>query len=114
MKITKITIFIIFSALLFTISCQRMSPTPSSGDYYMGSNAGELAAKQDALDYRCINYPTQLPHLIRDNVKAHLKNDGNKNSEAYVRGFKWGYDVAFRDYTDTYCGGDRSLELLKD
>ncbi len=91
-----------------------MAPPPSNGDYYLGSTAGELAAKQDALDYRCINYPTQLPHLIRNNVKAHLKNHGHQNSEAYVRGFKWGYHVAFRDYTNTYCGGDRPLELLKD
>ena len=114
MKLSKIMIFIVFPALLFTISCRHMHPTPSSGDYYMGSNAGEIAAKQDALDYRCIDYPTQLPHLIRNNVKAHLKDDENKNSEAYVRGFKWGYDTAFRDYTDTYCGEDTSLELLKD
>jgi len=114
MKSSKIIIFILFSALCVTISCNHTTPTPSNGDYHLGSNAGERAAKQDALDYRCIDYPTQLPHLIRSKVKAHLKTDENATSEAYVRGFKWGYHAAFRDYTDTYCGGDRHLELPKD
>jgi hypothetical protein len=91
-----------------------MEPTTSSGDYYAGSNAGELAAKQDALDYRCIEYPTQLPHLIRSHIKAHLKSDANKNSQEYVKGFKWGYGVAFRDYTNTYCAGDSPSERIKE
>ena len=113
MKFSKILIFIFFVALFFTMSCRHLEPKHTNGDYYLGTHAGEIAAKKDALAYRCIHYPTHLPHLIRKNIKVHLKRDGNKHSETYVRGFKWGYDVAFRDYTDTYCGGDNRLKLLK-
>lgn len=97
--------YMLILLLLFTISCQSMGTTNSS-DYYAGKRAGEIAAKADALRYRCIDYPVALSHMTRRNIKAHMGSSEQSPSESYIRGFKWGYRMAFKDLTNLYCGGD--------
>ncbi len=104
----------IFSLLLLTVSCQSTGQVTPNNDYYAGTHAGERLAKQDALNYRCIDYPMQVPIIIRNNINNHLKGDISNYSKTYIKGFKWGYRAAFKDYTNTYCGGEPSPKPLKD
>ena len=99
-------LFILLSLLLLTVSCQNQGHVTPNSDYYAGTHAGDQLAKQDALKYRCIDYPVQVPTLIRENINNHLKGDIGTYSESYIKGFKWGYRTAFKEYTNTYCGGE--------
>jgi len=112
MNSSKTAIFILFSLLFLTVSCQTVKPSKTNDSYYSGSHTGEMLAKQDALNYRCTDYNRQLSNFIRMRINAHLKADENASSESYIKGFKWGYRIALRDYADTYCRGDDHLELL--
>jgi hypothetical protein len=112
MNSSKTVIFILFSLLFLTVSCQNMGPSKPNDPYYSGTHAGKLLAKQDALHYRCIDYNQQLSNFMRARINTHLKEDESTRSAAYIKGFKWGYRVAFRDYTDTYCHGDNYSEFF--
>ena len=112
MKFTKLFSYMLVLSLFFTLSCQSMGPVQPNDDYYAGKRAGEIAAKQDALDYRCIDYPVALPHLMRRHIAGHLSSSKTPLPERYIKGFKWGYRTAFRDLTDTYCGGNDYSGLM--
>ncbi|SMC94022.1 hypothetical protein SAMN02746065_11631 [Desulfocicer vacuolatum DSM 3385] len=112
MTALKTRIFIIFSLLFLTLSCQSMDLQNSDGAYYSGRHAGAKLAKQDALNHRCTDYNRQPSNFMRMQIKTHLKADKTHRSPSYIKGFKWGYRVAFRDYADTYCGGNDYSELL--
>ena len=114
MNSSKTLIFILFSLLFLTVSCQNIGPSKPKDPYYSGSHTGEMLAKQDALHYRCTDYNHQLSNFIRIRINTHLKADKNTRSESYIKGFKWGYRVAFRDYADTYCRGDNHSEFFND
>lgn len=114
MNFSKPMIFILFSLLFLTVSCQSMRPSKSNDAYYAGSHNGERLAKQDALHYSCTDYNASLSNFIRMRINSHLKADETPRPESYIKGFKWGYRVAFRDYADTYCrGGNDYVELLE-
>ena len=112
MNYSKTILFILFSLLFLTVSCQSTGPSKPNDAYYSGSQTGEMLAKQDALNYKCTDYNPQLSTFIRKRINTHLKADTSTRSESYIKGFKWGYRVALRDYADTYCRGDDHLEIL--
>ncbi|GAB6146359.1 hypothetical protein [Desulfocicer niacini] len=98
-------LFIACSLLLLTMSCQNMVGTPSTGDYHAGRFAGEEAAKQDVLDTQSNIGRASNVSVIRENIGKHLKQIETPLSDAYIKGFKWGYKRAFVTLNDAYNGG---------
>ena len=99
------TLFIACSLLLLTMSCQNMGGIPSSGDYHAGQFAGEEYAKQDVLDTQGNIGRTSNTSVIRENIGKHLKQMEGPLSDAYIKGFKWGYKRTFVTLNDAYNGG---------
>ena len=93
------------SLLLLTLSCQNMGAKPSDGDYYAGVSAGEEAAKQDVLDIQGNIGQSSNVFIVKNKTNKHLKQMEGPLSEAYIKGFKWGYKRAFTSYDDVYNGG---------
>lgn len=106
----KTTLWTLFPLIFFTVSCQSLGGgTPqSNSEYYAGRNAGEIQAKKDAIVYNCTEYPVVLRSMVRNNINAYLAKMNVASDSSYAKGFKWGYRIAFRDYTDAYCnnGGE--------
>jgi len=106
MNSSKTVTFILFSLLFLAVSCQNMGPSKPNDPYYSGKQTGEQLAKEDALHYRCTDYNHHLSNFIRIRLNSHLKADKTTRSDSYIKGFKWGYRVALKDYANTYCSGD--------
>ena len=98
-------LFIACSLLLLTMACQNMVGTPSTGDYHAGQLAGEEAAKQDVLDTQSNIGLTSNVSVIREYIGKHLKQMEAPLSDAYIKGFKWGYKRAFATLNDAYNAG---------
>lgn len=105
MKMSVFITCLACSLLLLTISCQNMGAKPSDGDYYAGMHAGEEFAKQDALDIQGNIGQSANVFIVKNNTNKHLKQMEAPLSEAFIKGFKWGYKRAFVSYDDTYNGG---------
>ena len=105
-KFKQALFLVILSLLVFTVSCQHMMDSQgASGDYYSGSNAGKDAAHEDVLHSHGELYRMSDTAAIRNNTIKHLQEMEGPVSEAYIKGFKWGYKKGFRDSVDTYNGG---------
>ncbi|SMC72250.1 hypothetical protein SAMN02746065_10891 [Desulfocicer vacuolatum DSM 3385] len=101
----KALLLLILLLLFFTVSCQNITPHGASGDYHAGSYAGENAAHEDVLHNHGQFYKISDTTAIRKNIGKYLKEKEGPVSDAYIKGFKWGYKRGFRDSVDTYNGG---------
>ncbi len=101
-KIFYITL--LSSAVIFAMGCQHAINAPPSQHYLDGLRIGDLYAKKDALNYKCMEHSFFFNVRTRGNIQQHIRKFKQEKAPAdFINGFSQSYQTAYRDYIDAYC-----------
>lgn len=102
-KIQNIILSLLFLLLLLSVGCLHNIHKPSSPQYLKGLKQGEIYAKQDAINYICIEHPFIKNRSAKGDLRKHINSFTATKSPEFIKGFSQNYRTSYRDYVNAYC-----------
>lgn len=100
MKIFKI--LLLLGIVFWLVSCGKYQSPQARSDFVKGHDAAWQYAKQDAIEGTCTGrYPRNTRPMAQKYTQL-LQDQGR--SEAFISGFYFGYENAYQNFYDLYCG----------